>query len=75
MSWQDLVFTVGGVIGIIALLPSLRGPDKPAVTTSLMNVFIMAAFGFTDASLGLYFAASTAVLVCIEWGWLAWQAS
>jgi hypothetical protein len=49
--WQDWVFSVGGFIMLLSLLPTLRGEQKPALTTSVMSTALIAFFAFTMATL------------------------
>ncbi len=71
MSWQDAVMSFGGVFVAVSLLPMLRAPEKPPVTTSLPLVVILAAIGVALFTLGLTFAALSTVLQCVLWAALA----
>lgn len=71
--WQDVVFTVGTVLFSVALLFSVRSEHKPAVGTSLMNVFIIASFIIAYWSMELYYAALTNLLTFTLWAILFFQ--
>lgn len=55
MIWQDWVFGIGTIIFAIALLPSVFGKEKPAISTSVPTGAILMFFAFTQASLSLWF--------------------
>lgn len=59
MSWQDFVRAIGGVVFVIALIPSVLSPDKPAFTTSILNAAVLFSFAVVYVSLELWFAAAT----------------
>ncbi|MEX1027637.1 MAG: hypothetical protein WD049_06480 [Candidatus Paceibacterota bacterium] len=71
--WQDIVFSLGQVLFVVALLPSVFSKDKPALSSSLMTGCILATFGITYASMGLYWSAGTAAAIAATWFVLAVQ--
>lgn len=71
--WQDIIFTTGSLIFAIALLPSILGPDKPAVSSSVMTGSVLYVFSATYFSLGLVFAAFSVLSTAILWTILAVQ--
>lgn len=73
MEWQDIVLSVGGYIFILALLPSILGDDKPALSSSLMTGSILGVFAAVYASLGLTSSAISTALLALAWLFLAWQ--
>ncbi len=73
MEWQDIVISVGQLIFVLALLPSIVGKDKPAVSTSLINGVILAVFTFTFASLELWFSTISSAMISLAWFFLARQ--
>lgn len=73
MQWQDWVFSVGGFLIFASLIPTIRGADKPALTTSAFTCFLIWVFTFTMASLGLFLAAIANSSCAIAWGVLAYQ--
>jgi len=73
MPWQDWVFSVGGFLVLASLLPTLRGDQKPALSTSLMTFFLVAIFAFTMSTLGLWLSAVANGGISVAWGVLALQ--
>lgn len=75
MSIQDIIFSVGSVIFILALIPSIRSAAKPALASSLMTGSILAVFAITYLTFShpLYFAAATTAGTALCWYILAWQ--
>lgn len=66
----DSVLALAQLAFAPALWPSVRGPDKPAATTSVLHVVIIAT---TQASLGLWRTAATSTLLAVLWAILAMQ--
>lgn len=73
MAWQDIVFSIGAWIFVIALLPSVFGKDKPALSSSLITGSVLAVFAFTYVSLSLWIAALSTSMVSLTWFVLAVQ--
>lgn len=73
MVWQDIVITIGQIIFAAALIPSIRGADKPAFSTSSITGSILAIFGITFATLQFWGSMLLSSLVAIEWFILAVQ--
>lgn len=73
MSWQDLLFAVGSIVFAIALVPSIRSADKPALSTSLLTGGVLATYVVAFATLNLWYAAATDAVCVAAWFVLAWQ--
>ena len=73
MLWQDYVFTIGGIIFVIALIPSITGKDKPALASSILTGVVLLAFSATYISLSLWYSALTVSLTAVCWFTLAFQ--
>jgi len=73
MQLQDWVFSVGQIIFLIALIPTLKGKDKPALTTSVVTSIILAIFAITYFTLDLWFSAVASVAMTAAWAILAFQ--
>lgn len=73
MPWQDWVFIIGQLIFVIALIPTIRGKDKPAFITSLVTAIFILLFGITYITLGLWGSAIFAFLNSSAWAILAIQ--
>lgn len=71
--WQDLIFGVGGLVFFLALIPSIRGKNKPEVSTSIVTIFVLASYCVAQVSLGLYLAAAMSVLTIFGYAILAYQ--
>jgi hypothetical protein len=73
MKWQDIVFTIGNIVFIVALVPSIMGKAKPALSTSLMTGTFMAIFALTYITLGLWFSSIATFCGAAAWLVLAAQ--
>lgn len=73
MSAQDFILTVGSIILIAALIPSVISQHKPALATSLMMGVVLAAFAGVYGSLGLWLAMLATAGQASLWLVLAWQ--
>lgn len=71
--WQDTVIAVGQWILAASLLPTVFGKEKPALTTSVISVIVMATFGFTFWTLAFWNAVASSVAGCSIWFLLAVQ--
>lgn len=73
MLWQDLVLTCGQLIFALALIPSVIGKDKPAVSTSITTGIVLLIFAFVYVTLSLWFSAITTTFTGVVWSILAIQ--
>jgi hypothetical protein len=73
MSWQDVVYAIGQWIFIIALVPSVLGKDKPALSTSLTTGLVLAVYVVTLISLNLWISAISSAVTAATWFILAYQ--
>jgi hypothetical protein len=73
MPWQDWVLSLGGFVILLSLFPTIRGDQKPALTTSVMSAVIVGVFTFTMATLGLWFSALANGGIAVAWAVLALQ--
>lgn len=71
--WEDYVIAVGAIIFIVALVPSLRGDNKPDLKTSLITGTTLLLFVAANVSLRLWFAAITTLILAVLWLVLAYQ--
>ncbi|MFO0781294.1 MAG: hypothetical protein U0524_00170 [Candidatus Saccharimonadales bacterium] len=71
--WQDYVLAVGAFFFSIALIPSLRGSQKPAVLTSVLTAITLAIFAVTFVTLDLWLSAIAEAIGVLCWGALAAQ--
>ena len=73
MPWQDKVIAIGQWLFVIALIPTIKARDKPALSTSLMTGTILGVFAFTFTTLSLWISALSTLLVSGMWFILALQ--
>lgn len=72
MIWQDLVFTLGGLLLAVLLLPMVRDPDAAAPrTTSVPTAGVLYAFAATFTTMGLYASAVTNTATALCWTFIA----
>jgi uncharacterized membrane protein YqgA involved in biofilm formation len=70
---QDVILTGGSLIFVAALIPTLRGNDKPALSTSLLTGSVLVVFAGVYVSLALWFSAITTFITAACWFMLAAQ--
>lgn len=72
--WQDTVLAITQIAFALALIPSIVHPnEKPALVTSLMNVFFIVIVVIVYATLDLLVSTLGAATIGLEWGVLAYQ--
>ena len=71
--WQDYVLAVGVFIFSLALIPTIRSNQKPALSTSVLTSIVLFVFAITYASLGLWLAVVAQFVGAFVWSVLAWQ--
>jgi hypothetical protein len=73
MHWQDWVIASGSLMMSMALIPSIVGHDKPALSTSLLTGTILALFAIVYSTLNLWFSTLSTSLIGMLWLILAFQ--
>jgi hypothetical protein len=73
MDWHDLVFSIGGIIFALALLPSLFGEHKPSYITSSITSSVLSIFAITYADLGFEYSAIVTFITAGLWLILTYQ--
>jgi hypothetical protein len=73
MHWQEVVLTIGQVIFLIALVPSILSKDKPALQTSILTSTVAFSIAVVYVTLDIRFAAFSAALNGTLWLVLAVQ--
>lgn len=73
MQWQEIVLTVGQIVFILALLPSILSKDKPEIWTCIMTGLVALSISVTYVTLNIPFAAVSAFLNFVAWSILAIQ--
>ena len=72
-AWQDIVLGVGQLLFLVALIPSLRSEDKPALGTSVMTGALLTVFAVVYLTLGLLFSTISSLIIALGWWTLAFQ--
>lgn len=67
MKWQDKVFSVGEVVFLTGLIPSLLSNQKPAWTTSIATAIMLYAFMVVHASYKLWVTFSLTFVTATIW--------
>ncbi len=74
MSWQDLVFSIGGVCFLVANMGAILSPtQKPPRLSCAITAICLWAFVVTYASLGLWFSVAVGILSASGWTVLIFQ--
>lgn len=73
MQWQDWVFAAAGFILGASLIPTIRGDDKPALSTGLITTVVISIVSVTMATMGLWLSAATNLIIVAAWGTISWQ--
>ncbi|MBI2076395.1 MAG: hypothetical protein HYT72_04060 [Candidatus Aenigmarchaeota archaeon] len=73
MLWQDIVLTIGSWIFIVALIPTLRGKEKPQLSTSIVTGTVLLVYAFVYATLGLWISVISTSALALAWLVLAVQ--
>ena len=73
MNWQETILTLGQIIFIVALVPSILSKDKPQIWTSIITGLVALSISITYLTLNIPFAAISAFLNFVAWGVLAIQ--
>lgn len=71
--WPDWLLAGANVAFLVALVPTLLGPGKPALATSASTAALLAACALAYVRLGAWQGALAALATALAWGWLAWQ--
>lgn len=73
MHWQDVVLTIGQIIFIVALFPSILSKDKPALQTSILTSVVSFSIAIVYVTLSIKLAAISAGINGLLWLILAVQ--
>lgn len=71
--WQDYVISICILVFIVALLPSVRGSDKPALSTSLITASVQLVLTLTYVTMELWYSVATGIVLFLLWSLLAGQ--
>ena len=67
MKWQDIVIGIGSFVFFIALIPMIRGKEKPPIFSSASTSFFLWAFVVCYVSFGLWLSTVSGVLSAGAW--------
>lgn len=70
---NDLIFTIGSLAFLFALLPSLLYENKPETKTSAITATVLYSFMLNYIALGLYMSAVVVFFTAIGWTILYFQ--
>lgn len=73
MGWQDWVLAASGLILGASLIPTIRGSDKPALSTAITTTGVITVVSVTMATMGLWLATATNVLIVLGWATITLQ--
>lgn len=74
MIWQDYVFTIGGFVFALALLPTVRNPEaRVPARTSVSTAAVLTVYVFTQWSLRVHLGAIAGSLTALSWWFIAWK--
>lgn len=73
MKWQDKVFSVGEIVFLTGLIPSLLSEHKPAALTSFATAVMLYAFMTVHASYKLWVAFTLTFITATIWLVLGFQ--
>lgn len=71
--WQDIVLAFGSLLFSLALIPTIRSKNKPALSTSLITFGVLIVFACTYATLSLWLSTISATINGCAWLILAIQ--
>jgi len=73
MIWQDIVIMVACFGFAVALIPSIRGKQKPEKSSCAITMVLLMAIAVSFATLGLWLSFISEITAIIAWGILLFQ--
>ncbi len=73
MVWQDIVIFIGQWVFVIAIIPTILGKEKPALSTSIVTGTVLVIFALTYLTLKLWLSTISASMISAAWFLLALQ--
>ncbi len=68
MIWQDIVIMIACFGFALALLPSIRGKQKPARSSCALTLFLLALCAVSFATLKLWLSFAAEMTAMLAWG-------
>ena len=73
MIWQDFVIMIACFGFAVALIPSIRGKQKPPKSSCILTIILLAAIAISLGTLNLWLSVFAEVTSIIAWGVLLFQ--
>ena len=73
MIWQDIVIMVACFGFAVALIPSIRGGQKPERSSCLFTIILLLAIAVCFGTLKLWLSMTAEITAIIAWGILLFQ--
>jgi hypothetical protein len=73
MIWQDIVIMIACFGFAIALIPSIKGTQKPAKSTCILTIGLLAAIAVCFGTLNLWLSMASEITAIVAWGILLLQ--
>ena len=73
MIWQDVVIMVACFGFAVALIPSIKGKQKPARLSCLITIILLIGIAVSFATLGLWLSFASEITAIVAWGILLFQ--
>ena len=70
MIWQDILITAGTFVLSVAMIPTLRGSQKPPIASSIPTALVLASFSIAFVTMGLTASCIGAAIQSIVWSTL-----
>ena len=71
--WQDIVIMIACFGFAVALIPSIRGKQKPEKASCVLTILLLLAIAVSFATLGLWLSFSAEITAIVAWGILLFQ--
>jgi hypothetical protein len=73
MLWQDIVLSIGSIVFIFALIPTVFSKDKPPLASSIPTGIVLFVFAMVYFSLHLLSTGITNLITSTLWFIIAFQ--
>ena len=73
MIWQDVVISIACFGFAVALVPSIRGKQKPERSSCLTTIVLLTAIAVCFATIDLWVSFWSEITAIIAWGILLFQ--
>lgn len=73
MTWPDAIFSVGSLVFIAGLPPTLLGKSRPPRSTSIATGSTLLVFAGSYATLGLWWSFASTLVLSVLWLSIAYR--